>query len=300
MRTRFLPYCLPQIGEEEAEEVAHSIRSGWLSTGPKVRRFEEDFANCNVGVANAIAVSSCTAALHLSLAACDIGPGDEVLVPTMTFCATANVVVHLGATPVLVDTDENGLISLTALKRVLTKRTKVIIPVYYAGQSCDLDEILAFAEEAGVRVIEDAAHAVGTTYKSRMIGSHSQATAFSFYATKNMTTGEGGMITTSNGSIAERLRTLSLHGMTRDAWKRYSSNGSWFYEVTEAGYKYNMTDIQASLGIHQLRRLPGFIARRRAIANGMTGHSNRFQRSSPLLPSRNGGTSIIFTQSVCA
>lgn len=265
MRTRFLPFCLPQIGDEEVDEVVHSIRSGWVTTGPKVRRFEEDFANY-VGSAHAIAVNSCTAALHLSLAACGVGPGDEVILPTMTFCATANVVVHLGATPVLVDTDEHGLICVRAIERAITGRTKAIIPVHYAGQSCALEEILALAQAANLDVVEDAAHAIGTSYRGCKIGTHGKTTAFSFYATKNMTTGEGGMVTTADESIASRLRTLSLHGMSKDAWKRYSSTGSWFYEVNEAGYKYNMTDIQASMGIHQLRRLTGFIARRREIA----------------------------------
>ncbi len=265
MRSRFLPYCLPQIGEEEIEEVVDSIRSGWVTTGPKVKRFEEDFGRY-VGAPQAIAVNSCTAALHLAMAGLAIGPGDEVLTPTMTFCATANVVTHLGARPVLVDVDEDGLIHLPSAESALSERTKAIVPVHYAGQPCDLDAVGSFAHRHGLAMIEDAAHAVGATYRGQRIGVHGDAVAFSFYATKNMTTGEGGMITTKDEKLAVLLRRLALHGMNRDAWKRYSESGSWYYEVLEPGYKSNMTDIQAAMGVHQLRRLESFIDRRRAIA----------------------------------
>lgn len=261
MRTEFLPYCLPMLGEEEVAEVADSIRSGWVTTGPKVKRFEDDFARY-VGAGHAIAVSSCTAALHVALTALDIGPGDEVIVPTLTFCSTANVVVHLGAKPVVVDTAADGQISAESVYRAITERTRAIVPVHYGGQACALTEILAM----GVPVVEDAAHAAGTEYEGRKIGVHGRATAFSFYATKNMTTGEGGMITTNDGELAARMRLLSLHGMSRDAWKRYTQAGSWYYQVLEPGYKNNMSDLQAAMGIHQLRRLDGFIARRREIA----------------------------------
>lgn len=264
-RTTYLPFSIPAIGQEEIQEVVDSLRSGWLTTGPKVKRFEEDFARY-VGASYAIAMNSCTAALHLALAALGIGPGDEVIVPTMTFCATANVVVHLGARPVLVDVDEHCEISVEAAARAITGRTKAIIPVHYGGQPCDLQEILSLAGEAGVPVIEDAAHAAGSEYHGRKIGTHGWATAFSFYANKNMTTGEGGIITTGNKALADRLRVLALHGISRDAWKRYAEGGSWYYEVLEPGYKDNMTDLQAALGIHQLRRLDGFIGRRREIA----------------------------------
>lgn len=265
MRNSFLPYCLPLIGEEEIAEVADSLRSGWVTTGPKVKRFEQAFAGY-VGAKHAIAVNSCTAALHTSLAALDIGPGDEVIVPTLTFCATANVVVQLGATPLIVDVDENYQLSAEAVCRAITPRTKAIVPVHYAGQACSLREILASAADRGIPVVEDAAHAAGADYEGRMIGSHGRAVCFSFYAIKNMTTGEGGMITTNDDALAQRLRLLSLHGMSRDAWKRYTEAGSWHYEVLEPGYKYNMTDIQAALGIHQLRRLDGFIRHRQEIA----------------------------------
>jgi dTDP-4-amino-4,6-dideoxygalactose transaminase len=265
MRPNFLPYCLPSIGEEEISEVVDSLRSGWVTTGPKVKRFEQEFADY-VGARHAIAVNSCTAALHLALAARDIGPGDQVIVPTLTFCATANVVVHTGATPVIVDVNEDFQIDPSCVARAITPRTRAIVPVHYGGQPCDLDEIVALGKRYGIPVIEDAAHAAGSAYRGRKIGVHGLATAFSFYATKNMTTGEGGMLTTNDDELASRLRLLSLHGMSRDAWQRYSETGSWYYEVCEPGFKYNMTDIQAALGLHQLRRLDGFIERRQAIA----------------------------------
>lgn len=267
MRTTFLPYCLPSIGDDEIAEVVDTLKSGWLTTGPKVRQFEEEVAKY-VDSPHAIAVNSCTAALHVALAALDIGPGDEVIVPTMTFCATANVVVHLGATPVIVDVDETGHITADAIERAITPRTKALLPVHYAGEACSMDEIFEVARRHGLRVVEDAAHAIGTTYKGRKVGASDQSDAvcFSFYATKNMTTGEGGMVTTHNQVLADRIRTLSLHGMSHNAWNRYTKTGSWQYEVSEAGFKYNLSEIQAALGIHQLRRLDGFLQRRREIA----------------------------------
>lgn len=265
MRDAFLPFCLPYIGEEEIAEVSDSLRSGWITTGPKVKRLQQEFA-AYVGARHAIAVNSCTAALHTSLAALDIGPGDEVIVPTLTFCATANVVVHLGATPVIVDVGRDFQISTEATRRAITLRTKAIVPVHYAGQACDLREILALADSYGIPVVEDAAHAAGAEYHGKKIGSHGRAVCFSFYATKNMTTGEGGMITTNDEALAGRLESLSLHGLSRNAWSRYTEAGSWFYDVVEPGFKYNMSDIQAALGIHQLQRLDGFIQRRREIA----------------------------------
>ncbi len=271
-RNEFLPFSLPSIGEEEIAEVVDSLRSGWLTTGPKVKRFEEDFARY-IGARHAIAVNSCTAGLHIALAALGVGPGDEVIVPTFTFCSTANVVVHLGARPVLVDVGEDLNVTPEAIEAAITPRTKAIVPVHYAGQPCDLAAIYRIASHHGLPVVEDAAHAAGASYEGAKIGSDAMAagaprvvTAFSFYATKNMTTGEGGMVTTADDALAERMRLLSLHGMSRDAWKRYTSAGSWYYEVVAAGYKYNMTDTQAALGIHQLRRLDGFIATRRRYA----------------------------------
>ncbi len=288
MRALFLPYCLPSIGDEEISEVVDSLCSGWVSTGPKVKRFEQEFA-AFVGAKHAVAVNSCTAALHLSLAALDIGAGDEVILPTLTFCATANVVVHLQATPILVDIDQNFHLSTEAVSRAITSRTKAIIPVHYAGQACSLRELLDIADKHGIPVIEDAAHAAGAEYDGVRIGTHGRAVCFSFYATKNMTTGEGGMITTNDDSLAHRLRRLSLHGMTSDGWNRYSDLGSWYYEVVEPGYKYNMSDIQAALGIHQLRRLEQFICRRQEIA---ARYNNAFSSVPeillpPQLPGRN-------------
>ncbi len=266
MRNQFLPYCLPWIGEEEIAEVIDSLSSGWVTTGPKTRRFEEEFERY-VGARHAIAVSSCTAALHLSLKALGVGPGDEVIVPTLTFCATANVVVHLGATPVIVDVNEHGLMSPEHCAQFITPKTKVIVPVHYAGQSCDLDGFRRLGERHGIPILEDAAHAVGADYHGQKIGVHGAMVAFSFYATKNMTTGEGGMITTNDDALAASARRLALHGMSKDAWKRYAETGSWYYEVLEPGFKANMTDVQASLGLHQLRRLDGFIERRRELAH---------------------------------
>ena len=271
-REKFLPYALPSIGEEEIAEVADSMRSGWLTTGPKTKRFEGDL-QAYIGAKHALAVNSCTAGLHIALTALGIGPGDEVIVPTLTFCSTANVVAHLGARPVLVDVEEDFNVTPQAIESAITPRTKAIIPVHFAGQACDLDAIYAIAARHNLPIVEDAAHAIGSEYKGKKIGSDAlsrngvlRAVAFSFYATKNMTTGEGGVITTDNDSLAERMRLLTLHGMSRDSWKRYTSTGSWFYEVVAAGYKDNMTDIEASIGIHQLRKLDGFIKTRQRYA----------------------------------
>ena len=274
MRDTFLPFSLPTIGEEEIAEVADSLRSGWITTGPKTKRFEEQFREY-IGSKHAIAVNSCTAGLHIALTALGIAPGDEVIVPTLTFCSSANVVVHLGARPVLVDVGEDFNITPEAIERAITPKTRAIMPVHYSGQACDLEAIYAIAARHNLPVVEDAAHAVGAEYKGHKIGSDvlqsairnpQSAICFSFYATKNMTTGEGGMITTDDDELAERMRLLSLHGMSRDAWKRYTSTGSWYYEVVLPGYKDNMTDIQAALGIHQLRKLDGFIATRQRYA----------------------------------
>ena len=270
VRASFLPFSLPLIGEEEIAEVIDSLRSGWITTGPKVKRFEEEFAQY-IGCRHAIAVNSCTAALHIALTALDIGSGDEVIVPTLTFCSSANVVVHAGARPVLVDVGEDFNVQAETIERAITPRTKAIIVVHYSGQACDLAAVYDIARRHHLAVIEDAAHAVGTeynghksgaSYHTQVLGTNKHITCFSFYAIKNLTTGEGGMIVTSNPELAERIRMLSLHGMNRDAWKRYSSAGSWFYEIQEAGFKYNMTDIQAGMGIHQLKKLDGFIETR--------------------------------------
>jgi dTDP-4-amino-4,6-dideoxygalactose transaminase/ribosomal protein S18 acetylase RimI-like enzyme len=259
VREEFLPPLGPCLGEEEWNEVMGTLQSGWITMGPKTKRFEELFAEY-VGSRHAIAVSSCTAGLHLALVAGEIGPGDEVITTPLTFCSTANVIVHQGALPVLADVRIDTMnIDPEKIRSKITPRTKVIIPVHLGGQPCEMDEIRAIAEERELLVVEDAAHATGAKYKGEMIGTMSEVTVFSFYATKNLTTGEGGMITTEDEELAGRMRILRLHGISADAWKRYSALGSWYYEVLYPGYKYNMTDIQASLGIHQLAKQERFL-----------------------------------------
>ncbi len=278
MRATFLPFSPPLIGEEEIAEVVDTLRSDWLTTGPKVKRFEQDFA-AFLGVPQALALNSCTGAMHTGLAALGIGPGDAVLTTAMTFAATVNVVEHVGATPVLVDVDPDTL-NLSpdrlaeALERVATGqvrgpkgeplRPRAVMPVHLYGHPCEMDGIQALAKQHDLFVVEDAAHALPAAYRDRRVGTLGTLTAFSFYATKNMTTGEGGMLTGDAG-LLERARMLSLHGMSHDAWARYSAEGSWYYEVVAPGFKYNMTDIQAAIGLHQLRQLPHFHERRKAI-----------------------------------
>ncbi|MGG1336904.1 DegT/DnrJ/EryC1/StrS family aminotransferase [Bacillus subtilis] len=279
-RNHFLPYSLPLIGKEEIQEVTETLESGWLSKGPKVQQFEKEFA-AFVGAKHAVAVNSCTAALFLALKAKGIGPGDEVITSPLTFSSTANTIIHTGATPVFADIDENTLnIDSVKLEAAVTPRTKAVVPVHFGGQSCDMDAILAIAQNHGLFVLEDAAHAVYTTYKQRMIGSIGDATAFSFYATKNLATGEGGMLTTDDEGLADKIRVLSLHGMSKAAWNRYSSNGSWYYEVESPGYKMNMFDLQAALGLHQLKRLDDMQKRREEIAGR---YQTAFQQISGLI-----------------
>jgi dTDP-4-amino-4,6-dideoxygalactose transaminase len=264
IRSNFLPFAPPCIGQEEIREVVDTLSSGWITTGPKTRRFEAEFATF-VGARAGLALNSCTAGLHAALVAARIGPGDEVITSPMTFAATANVIEHVGATLVLADVDPETLnVDPAAIDRSLTPRTKAVIPVHYGGHPADLDPILDLAQSRGVFVIEDAAHALPASYRGRRIGSASHPTAFSFYATKNLTTGEGGMLTGEPAFLAE-VRSTSLHGMSRDAWNRYDKGGSWYYEVTRPGFKYNMTDIQASLGLCQLQRMEAFQQRRREV-----------------------------------
>jgi dTDP-4-amino-4,6-dideoxygalactose transaminase len=261
-----IPYNRPSIGEDEIAEVVDTLRSGWLTTGPKVARFEEAF-RAYVGAPHAIGVSSCTAGLFLALAAAGIGPGDEVITTPFTFCATVNVIVQQGATPVLVDISPDDYnINPDLIEAWITPRTRAIIPVHYGGQPCRMDEILDIARRHQLLVIEDAAHAHGARYNGRLIGGFGDVAVFSFYATKNMTTGEGGMVTSHLEPLAERIRLLSNHGMDANAKHRYDARGSWYYEVLAPGYKYNLTDIQAALGLHQLRQLESFLARRTEIA----------------------------------
>ena len=265
VREEFLVFGSPAIGEEEIEEVVHTLRSGWLGTGPRVKRFEEDF-RAYTGARHAVALNSCTAGMHLSLLAAGVGPGDEVVVPTLTFAATANVVVHTGAVPVFADVDRRTMnLDVPLLERLITPRTKAILPVHFAGRGCEMEAILALARPRGIRVIEDAAHAIETVCAGRKVGTIGDATCFSFYVTKNVMTGEGGMVTTDDDEWADRLRVSSLHGLSRDAWKRYSGSGFGHYEVLMPGYKYNMMDVQAALGIHQLARVEAYSAARRKI-----------------------------------
>lgn len=258
----FLPFHRPFLGEEEIAEVVDTLRSGWLTLGPKTGRFEEAFADY-VGAKHAVAVNSCTAALHIALAGLDIGPGDEVITSPYTFTATVGAIIYSGATPVLADTTPDyPNIDPAAVARRITPKTKAIIPVHFAGAPCDMDALRALADDSGAALVEDAAHALPARWGDAMIGSLSEATAFSFYAGKNMTAGEGGMVTTNDADLAARFRSLRLHGISRDAWKRYSAEGSWYYEVEDLGYKYNPTDISSAIGLHQLQRLEGFHQRR--------------------------------------
>lgn len=264
--TVFLPYHRALIEEEEMSAVLEVLRSGWLTTGPRVREFEAEFAKY-IGVTHAVALSSCTAALHLALSAVGIHEGDEVILPTMTFAATGEVVLYFNARPVLVDCKKETFhLDPEQVANAITSRTRAILPVHYAGYPCDMDAILSIARQHDVRVIEDAAHALPSRYKNRIVGTLGDITCFSFYATKTLTTGEGGMVTTESAEISERIRMLSLHGIDKDAWKRYTAEGTWRYDIQEVGYKYNLTDLQASLGIAQLRKCDAMRARRSSLA----------------------------------
>ena len=259
-----VPFHRPTIGLEEEREVIDTLRSGWLTTGPKTKRFEQQFAEY-LGARHAVAVNSCTAALHLSLIANDVRPGDEVITSPITFASTANVIEHVGATPVFVDVQPDTLnIDPVQLAQAVSPRTRAIIVVHFAGHPCDMSAISAIASEHSIPVIEDAAHAIESVYRGRKIGTISRTTCFRFYATKNITTGEGGMITTNDDALAERLRILSLHGISVDAWKRYRPGEYKHWDIVEPGFKYNMSDIQASLGIHQLAKIEQFRQARKA------------------------------------
>ena len=270
MNKDFLLFHKPFISEDEVNEIVDTVRSGWLSMGPKTIRFENEF-NKYIGSRKSVAVSSWTAAGHLSLEAFGIKAGDEVIVPTMTFPATAEIVCYFGAKPVIVDVAVDTLnISLKEIEKAITPKTKAIIPVHYGGQPCDMDEIQELANHHNLKVLEDAAHSLPAIYKGKKVGTISDVTCFSFYATKTLSTGEGGMICTNNEEIAERTAIMRLHGINRDAWKRYSESGSWYYEVVAPGYKYNFTDLQASLGLPQLKKVDAMWESRKRISKMYT------------------------------
>ena len=265
----FIPFALPDIGEEEIAEVVDSLRSGWITTGPKTRRFEQEFAAFLGGDVEAVAVNSATAGLHLALEAIGIGPDDEVITTTHTFTATAEVIRYMGAHPVLVDVDPRSMtIDPERVESAITPRTRAIIPVHYGGLACDMQRLAKIARSRKLLIVEDAAHALPTTCGGRLIGTlDSDATVFSFYATKTLATGEGGMLVTRNPRIAQRARVMRLHGIDRDAFDRYvSKKPAWHYEVVAPGFKYNMTDVAASMGIHQLAKVRRFQARRAELA----------------------------------
>jgi len=264
-RKNFLIFGSPRIEEPEINEVIDSLKSGWIGTGPKVARFEEEFKKYK-SVANCVAVNSCTAALHLSMIAIDLQPEDEVITTPMTFCATINTIIHAGAKPVLADVDANTMnIDPKQIEAKITSKTKAILPVHFAGRPCEMDQICSIANKHNLKIIEDCAHAIESEYHGQEVGTFGDFGCFSFYVTKNIITGEGGMVITDDKFGASRIKTLALHGMSKDAWKRFSDKGYKHYYVNEAGFKYNMMDIQAAIGIHQLKRVDKYWQRRKII-----------------------------------
>jgi dTDP-4-amino-4,6-dideoxygalactose transaminase len=263
VRASFLPFHRPILGEEEIREVTDTLRSGWLTTGPRTQRFEREFA-AYLGVGQAIGLNSCTAGIHLALVDAGVGPGDEVVMPAVSFPCTANMVVHQGATPVFADVEKETLnLDAGRLRERVNERTRAVIAVHFAGHPCDMDGVLAVAGEHGLTVIEDCAHALEASHRGRRVGSLGDYASFSFYATKNITTGEGGMLLTRHEDRLEHLQMLSLHGLSRDAWKRYSAEGYQHWETLCPGFKYNMYDIQAAIGLHQLRKVGAWLDIRR-------------------------------------
>ncbi|MGA3209011.1 MAG: DegT/DnrJ/EryC1/StrS family aminotransferase [Syntrophales bacterium] len=264
-KDNFLVFGSPIIEDDEIREVVASMKSGWLGTGPKVARFEEDFRKYK-GAEYAVALNSCTAALHLSLLASGVRPGDEVITTAMTFCSTVNAIIHSGATPVLADIDRNTMnVDPEQIRTKITSRTRAILPVHFAGRPCDMDTICAIAEEYNLKIIEDCAHAIETESKGRKAGTFGDFGCFSFYVTKNIVTGEGGMVLAKREGDAALIKILGLHGMTKDAWKRFSDEGYKHYYVVGCGFKYNMMDLQAAIGIHQLQRVGSYWQRRREV-----------------------------------
>ncbi|MBI3925885.1 MAG: DegT/DnrJ/EryC1/StrS aminotransferase family protein [Armatimonadetes bacterium] len=261
-RQDFLPFNLPSIGPEEEAEILDTLRSGWLTTGPKTRQFEEEFA-AYTGCPNAIALNSCTAALHVAMVAAGLGPGDEVITPSLTFPSATNEMIHEGIHPVLVDVEPDTLnLDVARVEERITARTRAIVPVHFAGHPVEQDRLQELARQHGLLILGDAAHATESRFRARHVSQWEDATAYSFYATKNLCTGEGGMLTAASRELAEKARLLSLHGMSRDAWKRYTEEGYKHWDIVVPGFKYNMPDLQACLGIHQLRKLPEFTRRR--------------------------------------
>lgn len=263
--SEYIIFGAPQIERAEIDEVVAVLESGWLGTGPRVAQFEKDFAAYK-GVSGAAAVNSCTAALHLALVASDLEPGDEVITTSLTFAATANAIIHAGATPVVVDVDPLTMnIAPEAIRSAITSRTKALVPVHFAGRPCEMSEIGQLADQHDLKLIEDCAHAIESQYQGKPIGTFGDFGCFSFYVTKNVVTGEGGMLIAKNENLLSRIKTLALHGLSKDAWKRFSDTGYVHYDVVECGFKYNMMDIQAAIGLHQLRRVEQSWLRRQEI-----------------------------------
>jgi len=266
-KKKFIQFHQSYIQQAEIKEVIDTLESGWITTGPRTKRFEEDFRKY-IGCKHAVGLNSCTAGLHLSLAALDIGEGDEVITSPITFPATANVIIHQRATPIFVDVEMDTLnMDVNKIEEKITPKTKAIMPVHFAGYPCDMDRIMKIAKRHKLFVIEDAAHAIESKYNGKKIGNIGDFTSFSFYATKNITTGEAGMLTTNNDELADKARMMSLHGISRDAWKRYGKEGYHHWELFYPGFKYNMFDIQAAIGVHQLKRINGFLKKRKEYVN---------------------------------
>ena len=264
-KDNFLVFGSPQLSEDEIQEVVDCLRGGWIGTGPRVARFEKDFATYK-SVPSAVSVNSCSAGIHLALLTLDLQPGDEVITTPLTFCATVNAIIHAGGMPILADIDPDTLnIDPKEVEKKISARTKAILPVHFAGRSCDMDALMILAAKHGLRVIEDCAHAIETEYHGLKAGAIGDIGCFSFYVTKNVVTGEGGMILAKNPDVLSRLKVLALHGMNKDAWKRFGDDGYKHYQVTEVGFKYNMTDMQAALGIHQLEKVDRYWKRREQV-----------------------------------
>lgn len=286
-RQELLTFGAPFIGDEEIQEVVACLRSGWIGTGPRVAEFEKQFRDYR-GTRHAVAVNSCTAGLHLSLLACGLKPGDEVITTPMTFCATVNAIIHAGLKPVLADVDPRTQnIDAREVEKRITPRTRAILAVHFAGRPCDMGALVHIAQAHDLKIIEDCAHATEALYDGRPVGSFGDFGCFSFYVTKNMTTGEGGMVVTNNDEAQAKVKMLALHGLTRDAWNRFGGEGYKHYEVMECGFKYNMTDLQAAIGIHQLRRLEQNWHRREAIWNRYASELARLPVTLPAPPAAN-------------